>query len=108
VGEAALSSTLIVDDDGLRDASRQDIQNVEYRVYGGESLMRTDRGLQRTVSGSIYLSNMLDMFRPGTERLETITEVWRLHLSFRVSATSGGELRRMIDEAVRWFAGWLS
>jgi CheY-like chemotaxis protein len=99
-----MPSILMIDDDSLRDALRRNVRNAGYAVV---EVNEGGQGPQRVESGSIYLV-LLDMFMPGKEGLETITECCRQRPSFRVIAMSSGGSRRMMDESVCWSAGLLS
>jgi DNA-binding response OmpR family regulator len=98
-----MPSILIIDDDSPRDALRRNLQTAGYTMV---EAYEDGQGLQRMEGGSIYLA-LLDIFMPGEEGLETITESCRLRPSFRVIAMSDGGSRRMMDESVCWSAGLL-
>lgn len=95
------SILVIDDDDGLRDALRRNLQKAGYQVV---EACEGGQGLQQLEHAAVDLV-ILDIFMPGKEGLETITELRRSHSNLRVIAMSGGGSSGMIDilQAARLF-----
>lgn len=87
------SILIIDDDDSLRDALRRTLYKEGYTIVEASD---GGRGLKQLESSPADLI-LLDIFMPGKEGLETITELRRSHPGVRVIAMSGGGTKGMMD-----------
>ena len=89
-----MASILIIDDDdSLRDALRRNLRKAGYQVVEANE---GRQGLKQLESAPVDLI-LLDIFMPGKEGLETITELRRSHPGIRVIAMSGGGSKGDLD-----------
>lgn len=89
-----MPSVLIIDDDeSLRDALRRTLHKAGYTVMdasdGGGGLKQLERSPADLV--------LLDIFMPGKEGLETLTELRRSDPGIKVIAMSGGGVKGHMD-----------